>query len=117
MCAKLLNTIIESIYTKGEQADAARIAKGMFHTSLEKVVAIVDAHDRLKALKDKKDKSKDDEENDNAPDDKDTADAKGEDVDMEKSDEDGTSEKQMYGWRDIEQAMPVNSVAFANESF
>lgn len=111
MCAKLLNTIIESIYTKGDQAEASRIAKSMFYSSLEKLAAIVDAHDRLKALsiRDKREKSKDE----NKEQDKDKED----DVNMEEAPVDQGTEKQLYGWKDIEQAMPVHSVAFANESF
>jgi transformation/transcription domain-associated protein len=74
----------------------------MFYSSLEKLTAIVDAHDRLKAIsvRDKgKEKAKEDE-------------AEVEDVEME----DPMLDKQTHGWRDIEQAMPVHSVAFANES-
>jgi transformation/transcription domain-associated protein len=76
MCAKLLNTIIESIYSKGDLVEAGKIMKGMFFSSLEKLMAVTEAYDRLKALKD-----------------------------------DGE-----HGWRQIEQAMPVFSVAYADES-
>ena len=91
MCAKLLNTIIESIYAKGDPDQAARIAKGMFYSSLEKLVAIVDAHDRLKAIhiRDKgKGKAKEESEKNE------------EDVAMEK-DESEQSDKQLHGWREI----------------
>jgi transformation/transcription domain-associated protein len=49
MCAKLLNTIIESIYSKGDTVEAAKIMKSMFFSSLEKLVAMTLALDKLKA--------------------------------------------------------------------
>jgi len=107
MCAKLLNTIIESIYAKGDPDQAARIAKGMFYSSLEKLVAIVDAHDRLRALNARdKGKGKAKEEPEKVS----------EDVVMEETGNEN-ADKQLHGWREIEQAMPVHSVAFANESY
>jgi len=108
MCAKLLNTIIESIYAKGEPADASRVAKGMFFSSLDKLSAIVDAHDRLKALG-SRDKGKGKAKEEIEP-------AKDEDVEMDET-SDAFLEKQLHGWKDIEQAMPVQAVAFANESY
>ena len=50
MCAKLLNTIIESVHSKGNNVEALRILRGMFFSSLDKLVAVNDAHDRLKAV-------------------------------------------------------------------
>ncbi len=118
MCAKLLNTIIESIYAKGDTAEASRIAKSMFFSLLEKLSAIVDAHDRLKAIKDRKDKEENKEE-DKTEDKAESKDRTGEDVNMEDPPvmKKEVSDKELFGWRDIEQAMPVHSVAFANESF
>lgn len=107
MCAKLLNTITESVYAKGDTVEATRIARSMFYSSLEKLTAIVDAHDRLKAvsLRDKgKGKAKEEDVQN------------GEDVVMEDAATDEALDKQTHGWRDIEQAMPVHAVAFANES-
>lgn len=104
MCAKLLNTIIDSIYNKADTNEMSKILKGMFFTFLEKLSAMSDAHDRLKAL---------------AARDKGKGRAKGEsgDEDIEVTDtSDEASDKLIHGWRDIEQAMPVHSVAYANES-
>lgn len=103
MCAKLLNTIIDSIYNKADTNEMSKILKGMFFTFLEKLSAMSDAHDRLKALAARdKGKGRAKEEGD-------------EDVEVtDASDE--ASDKLIHGWRDIEQAMPVHSVAYANES-
>lgn len=103
MCAKLLNTIIDSIYNKADTNEMSKILKGMFFTFLEKLSAMSDAHDRLKALAARdKGKGRAKEEDD-------------EDVEVtDASDE--ASDKLIHGWRDIEQAMPVHSVAYANES-
>ncbi|WVQ95626.1 hypothetical protein IAU59_002724 [Kwoniella sp. CBS 9459] len=104
MCAKLLNTIIDSIHTKADSTEFARIMRGMFFTFLEKLTAMSEAHDRLKAigLRDKG-KGKAKEETDG-------------DVAMDDSAVDAAEDKLTNGWRDIEQAMPVHSVAYANES-
>ncbi|WWC92285.1 uncharacterized protein L201_007239 [Kwoniella dendrophila CBS 6074] len=104
MCAKLLNTIIDSIHSKADSAEFARIIKGIFFTFLEKLTAMSEAHDRLKAvgLRDKG-KGKAKEETDG-------------DVKMEDSAKEAAEDKMQNGWRDIEQAMPVHSVAYANES-
>nr|XP_019007357.1 transformation/transcription domain-associated protein [Kwoniella pini CBS 10737]OCF46138.1 transformation/transcription domain-associated protein [Kwoniella pini CBS 10737] len=104
MCAKLLNTIIDSIHSKADSEEFARIIKGIFFTFLEKLTAMSEAHDRLKAvgLRDKG-KGKAKEETD-------------EDVKMEAEAKETTDDKIQNGWRDIEQAMPVHSVAYANES-
>lgn len=110
MCAKLLNTIIESIYSKGDQAETARIMKSMFFTSLEKLVAMTDAFDRLKALSARdKGKGKAKEVDPSNPDEA------AEDVEMEEP-FDERLDKYTHGWREIEQAMPVHFVAYANES-
>jgi transformation/transcription domain-associated protein len=50
MCAKLLNTIIESIHKQDDRVEAARIMRGMYITSLEKLEAFIDAYDRLKSV-------------------------------------------------------------------
>ncbi|WWD20697.1 hypothetical protein CI109_105173 [Kwoniella shandongensis] len=107
MCAKLLNTIIDSIYSKADNTESTRIMRGMFFTFLEKLTAMSEAHERLRAigLRDKG-KGKAKEEN------KEEVDG---DVPMEET-TDEAADRQMHGWRDIEQAMPVHSVAYANES-
>ncbi|WWC98567.1 hypothetical protein V866_005459 [Kwoniella sp. B9012] len=104
MCAKLLNTIIDSIHSKADSQEFARIIKGIFFTFLEKLTAMSEAHDRLKAigLRDKG-KGKAKEETDG-------------DVSMEDSAKEAAEDKIQNGWREIEQAMPVHSVAYANES-
>ncbi|WRT70688.1 uncharacterized protein IL334_007686 [Kwoniella shivajii] len=105
MCAKLLNTIIDSIHSKADSVDFARIIKGIFFTFLEKLTAMSEAHDRLKAvgIRDKgKGKAKEE--------------ADGADVLMEDAAKESAEDRMQNGWRDIEQAMPVHSVAYANES-
>jgi len=103
MCAKLLNTIIDSVHSKGEPAEATRIMRSMFISSLEKLMAMTEAYDRLKALSLRdKGKGKAKELNQEG------------DVAMEDS---GVDDKLIYGWRDIEQAMPVHAVAYAYDSF
>ncbi|WVR08546.1 hypothetical protein IAU60_005601 [Kwoniella sp. DSM 27419] len=104
MCAKLLNTIIESVHNKADAAEFAEIVRGMFFTFLEKLTAVSEAHDRLKAVgaRDKgKGKAKEDAD---------------EDVPMGGVTLEDADDKLTNGWRDIEQAMPVHSVAYANES-
>ena len=101
MCAKLLNTIAESVHSKGDGGDATRILRCMFVSSLEKLMAITDAYERLKAshLKGKgKAKGKDS--------------AQEGDVSMEEA----VAGLHVYGWRDIEQAMPIHAVAYASDS-
>nr|XP_018259603.1 transformation/transcription domain-associated protein [Kwoniella dejecticola CBS 10117]OBR81761.1 transformation/transcription domain-associated protein [Kwoniella dejecticola CBS 10117] len=104
MCAKLLNTIIDSIHSKADSDEFARIVKGIFFTFLEKLTAMSEAHDRLRAigLRDKG-KGKEKEEADG-------------DVRMEDEAKSNAEDRMQNGWRDIEQAMPVHSVAYANES-
>ncbi|ODN82926.1 hypothetical protein L202_01173 [Cryptococcus amylolentus CBS 6039] len=104
MCAKLLNTIIDSIYHKADTNEMSRILKGMFFTFLEKLSAMSDAHERLKGLSVReKEKGKLKE--------------KTEDEDVEVTDaSEASADRLAHGWRDIEQAMPVHSVAYANES-
>ncbi|WVQ85959.1 hypothetical protein IAT38_008127 [Cryptococcus sp. DSM 104549] len=106
MCAKLLNTMIDSIHAKADPQEFARILKGMFFTFLEKMQAMSDAHDRLKAvaLRDKG-KGKEKEEQKDGD----------EDVVLADASEDA-QDVLSHGWRDIEQAMPVHSVAYASES-
>ena len=102
MCAKLLNTIAESVHSKGEAVEATRIMRSMFFSSLDKLMALTETYDRLKALsiRDKgKGKAKE-------------VDRDG-DIPMEELNDD---DKQICGWRQIEQAMPVHAVAYANES-
>jgi transformation/transcription domain-associated protein len=103
MCAKLLNTIIDSVHSKGDPAEATRIMRSMFFSSLEKLMAMTEAYDRLKALS-MRDKGKG------------KAKEVGQDGDVSMEDASG-DDKQIYGWRDIEQAMPVHAVAYAHESF
>lgn len=107
MCAKLLNTIIESIQLKEDKAEAARMMSGMFVTCIDKMAAFIEAYDRVKAVqaRDKgKGKAKEVETDG--------------DVEMEDSNEasETPTDLQLHGWRDIERAMPVNAVAYANES-
>ncbi|KAL1410016.1 transcription-associated protein 1 [Vanrija albida] len=115
MCAKLLNTIVESIASKGDAEQSARLMKSMFITSLEKLQAMTEAYDKLKALSDRdkgKGKAKDDAAS--AP-----ASTSGQDVTMADETDanaDANAERLAHGWREIEQAMPVNQVAYANES-
>jgi transformation/transcription domain-associated protein len=110
MCAKLLNTIVDSIHNKGDAAESTRIMQSMFFSSLQKLIALTEAHDRLKVLAahDKgKGKAKES-----------VADAEG-DVTMEENgdkESDEEVERLAVGWREIEQAMPVQSVAYATES-
>lgn len=103
MCAKLLNTIIESVVAKGDAAEVSGILKSIFFTSLEKLMAVTDTLHRLKALS-AKGKGKAKEQAD-------------EDVEMsEIAEQDGASERKSNGWREIEQAMPVNKIAYADDS-
>ena len=113
MCAKLLNTIIESIYNKGEPAEAARIMRSMFFSSLEKLIAMTEAYNRLKSLN-VRDKGKG-KANDAGTEQEQDADVSMEEISDEVLDKQSL-DKQAHGWRDIEQAMPVCSVAYANES-
>jgi transformation/transcription domain-associated protein len=110
MCAKLLNTIVDSIHNKGDAAESTRIMQSMFFSSLQKLIALTEAHDRLKVLAaHDKGKGKAKETG---------ADADG-DVTMEENGEkesDEEVERLAVGWREIEQAMPVQSVAYATES-
>ena len=104
MCAKLLNTIVESIYGCGDPQEASRIMTCMFHTTLEKLMAITDTYDRLKAIsiRDKnKGKARDT-----------TLDG---DVDMDEAAL-RLKDRQEFGWREIELAMPIQQVAYASES-
>lgn len=116
MCAKLLNTIVDSIANKGDAEQSARLMKSMFISSLEKLQAMTEAYDKLKALSVRdKGKGKAKEEVTATP--AAAAAAVGTDVTMEDATEDTTAADRLaYGWREIEQAMPVNQVAYANES-
>lgn len=105
MCAKLLNTIIESIHSRVDGPEATKITRSMFFSSLEKLVAMTEAFDRLKVLNGReKGKAKAKE-----------VEADG-DVTMEDAEADALLERQIFGWRDIEVAMPVHSVSYANEA-
>ena len=130
MCAKLLNTVIESIYSKGDAQEANRLMQSMFFSSLDKLIAMTQTYDRLKALNEKgKGKAKEivDDKEDKDEGEKDESDDKAEqdgDVDMEDAedeketqvDKDKELDKMEHGWREIEQAMPVQAVAYAEES-
>ncbi|KAK4687186.1 transformation/transcription domain-associated protein, partial [Tremellales sp. Uapishka_1] len=106
MCAKLLNTIIESIHNKGDSAEATRIMRGMFVSSLEKLVAMTEAHDRIKALSTRgSGKGKE----------KEVVEEEGDAV-MEDAAAEEYADRQQHGWKEIETARPVHSVAYANES-
>ena len=107
MCAKLLNTVIDSIYSKSDTQEANRLMQAMFLSLLDRLVAMTEVCDRLRALSDR-DKGKGKA--------KEVQDEKGEDVNMEEETETAV-DKQEYGWREIEQAMPVQSVAYAHESY
>jgi transformation/transcription domain-associated protein len=112
MCAKLLNTIIESISTKDDKAETAKQMRGIYVTCIEKMTAFIEAYDRIKAFQiyDAKGKGKAKEVE---------VDGEG-DVNMDESkgdEEESTSpDQQTYGWREIEQAMPIHAVAYADES-
>lgn len=106
MCAKLLNTIIESIHKQDDRVEAARIMRGMYITSLEKLEAFNEAHDRLKAIS-VRDKGKGKA--------RDVGDADG-DVPMLDGSTEETFDKQISGWREIERNMPIYAVAYAEES-
>ena len=103
MCAKLLNTIVESIHTKANNGDSLRIMRCMFLSSLQKLVAMNDAHDKLEMLA-KRDKGQGKAEG-----------LSDTDVTMD-NDDVPAEEKIQYAWQAIEAAMPVQSVAYANES-
>ena len=98
MCCKLLNTVIESINSKGDKLEATKIMRGMFATAGEKLAAVVSAFDRVRAARAKgKGKEKD--------------------VDEEMRDaEEDKKERLEHGWKDIEQAMPIHAVAYCNDS-
>jgi transformation/transcription domain-associated protein len=99
MCAKLLNTIVDSIQNRGEAGEANRLLRGMFISSLEKLVAMTDAYDKIKAIH-LRDKSKGQPDTDG-------------DAVMEL---DAAAQKQLYGWKEIEVGLPVHAVAFANDT-
>ncbi|ORY26601.1 putative histone acetyltransferase [Naematelia encephala] len=104
MCAKLLNTILDSIHSKGDPQDLTKIMRSIFSACLERVKALNDAYDRLKAVS-QRDKGKGKaKETDN----------EGGDVSMDEADT--TADKQAHGWRAIEQAMPVQAVYYANDT-
>lgn len=109
MCAKLLNTIVDSIASKGDAEQSARLMKSMFISSLEKLSAMTEAYDKLKALS-QRDKGKGKAKEDSA------AITSGEDVTMTDEVTDANADRMAHGWREIEQAMPVHQVAYANES-
>ncbi|BEJ12109.1 hypothetical protein CspHIS471_0205690 [Cutaneotrichosporon sp. HIS471] len=133
MCAKLLNTIVDSIAQKGSPEEREALMKSMFIASLEKLQAMTEAYDKLKALSDRdkaqgKGKANEDA-NEDKPDDKEDGDkdakdsdededAKGspEDVVMADLSDDAEAERLAFGWREIERAMPVNQVAYADDS-
>lgn len=116
MCAKLLNTIVDSIAGKGDTEQSADLMRSMFIASLEKLQAMTEAYDKLKALSDRdKGKGKAKEE----PEAKEEQDKDTKDVEMADATTLGTegeAERMAYGWREIEQAMPVNQVAYANDT-
>lgn len=137
MCAKLLNTIVDSIASKGDPEQSAALMKSMFIASLEKLQAMTEAYDKLKALSDRekakgKGKSKEEKKDDKEDGDKDGKDqgkdddedmkdeskmeTPAEDVTMADGTEDVNAERMAFGWREIEQAMPVNQVAYADDS-
>lgn len=109
MCAKLLNTIVDSIAKQGNAEQSAKLMRSMFIASLEKLHALTEAYDKLKALSQRdKGKGKAKEEPASASSD--------DDVVLSDATEDASAEKMAFGWREIEQAMPVNQVAYANET-
>jgi transformation/transcription domain-associated protein len=109
MCAKLLNTIIESISSKEDKAETAKLISGIYVTCMEKMAAFIDTYDRIKAIRtqDIKGKGKAKE-----------VEADG-DVEMKEDKEEDESLailRQANGWREIEQAMPVHAVAYADDT-
>ena len=109
MCAKLLNTIIESISNKEDKAETAKLMRGIYVTCIEKMKAFIEAYDRIKAFHVHEGKGKGKAKEVEAD----------EDVDMDQAKVDAdelASDRQTYGWREIEQAMPVHAVAYAEES-
>lgn len=117
MCAKLLNTIVDSIASKGDAEQSAALMRSMFIASLEKLQAMTEAYDKLKALSDRdkgKEKAEEGGEDDN---DVEMAEEKEETGETgETADADAEAERLAFGWREIEQAMPVNQVAYANDT-
>ncbi|EIW69900.1 hypothetical protein TREMEDRAFT_71446 [Tremella mesenterica DSM 1558] len=111
MCAKLLNTLVDSIISKGEPTEASRILRGMFFTALEKLRCMTETYDRLKAIQtwDKAQEQAKEEGTER----KDQVDVSG---DVSMTDIEDPADKQKFGWRFIEQSMPVYSVAYAKES-
>lgn len=105
MCAKLLNTIIESIHKQEDRTEAARIMRGMYITSLEKLEAFNEAYDRLKAIsvRDKgKGKAREVEMDGDVP--------------MLDAAEEESLDRRTNGWREIEGSMPIYAVAYADET-
>lgn len=138
MCAKLLNTIVEAINSKGEPAEAHRLLRSMFFTKLEKLKALTEAYERLKTItvRDKgkaraKEKEKeqptkpepvqedvimDDEEDDAEGDEVVDTEKMRREKELEKEKAKEQEDRLAFGWREIEQAMPVHAVAYAGDS-
>ncbi|KAL7422906.1 transcription-associated protein 1 [Cryptotrichosporon argae] len=117
MCAKLLNTMGDLLLSKLGPEPAAKAMRSMFFAALQKLSAMCDAYDRLKTLG-QRDKGKGKEK---APvsGDKDKVKAKGKDADGDAimtDDVETDSDKLVHGWREIEQAMLVHQVTYANDS-
>lgn len=77
--------------------------RSLFFSSLEKLVAMTEAHDRLKALH-QRDKGKGKAKE---------VISSTEDVVME---DEELSDRKTFGWREIEQTMPVHAVSYAYEN-
>lgn len=102
MSGKLLNTLIEVIHSKGDPMEAGRLMQIILVSSIERLVALTEAFERLRAvhLRDKgKAKAKE-----------------GEDEGVGETEVEPPEEKLAHGWREIEQGMPVHAVSYAHES-
>lgn len=89
MSGKLLNTAIETIVAKGDQAEVTRLLSVIMTTSIERLVALTLAFERLRAAQAK---------------------------DEGKSDLTEEEDLKKNGWRDIERGMPVYAISYAHES-
>lgn len=87
MCTKLVQTSIETICKQGQKDEAIKLLEGILLTVVEKLKSLSKAYDRMKRAES----------------------STGDEADRKGYDE--------HDWRAIERAMPILSVAFANDSF
>jgi transformation/transcription domain-associated protein len=126
MCAKLLNTMVESLNIKAEPAEAHRMMRSMFFTSLEKLRSLTESFERVRSIT-MRDKVKAREKIEGgeavpkpetvAEEDVEMGDAAAEQSEEKRKERELEQEDRLsYGWREIEQAMPVHAVAYASDS-